>query len=233
MNLSPPFTTKHALKEDLETYIRNRAKELNLSLSEVCRLAGLSRQTIYSLGQVPAKLPTLQTVIALSEVLHVHPLRLLHLILDDVLMVNKVCQRRQRGDESVFVRDVTFADGALVLPGQKFTKTWEIQNVGLVPWENRFLKCIDEQIIVHTLRGETLALAHNLTPSALRIPVPYTAPGALVQLSVEFTAPEPPGTVLSYWKTEFSEGGLCFPDSSGLWVKVRVNAAAASAFEER
>lgn len=221
------------MKEDLETYIRSRANELSLSLSEVCRLAGLSRQTLYSLSRAPAKLPTLQTVIALSEVLHVHPLRLLHIILDDILVVNKVCQRRQRGDESVFVRDVTFADGALVLPGQKFTKTWEIQNVGRIPWENRVLQCMDEEIIVHTLCGEKLALAHNLIPSATRIPVPYTVPGALAQLSVEFTAPEPPGTVLSYWKTEFAEGGLCFPDNRGLWVKVRVNAAAASAFEER
>lgn len=221
------------MKETLESYIRVCARDRGLSLKEVCRLAGLSRQTLYSLGQAPTKLPTLQTVIALAEVLRVHPLRLLHLLFDDVLVVHKVCQRRQRGDESAFVRDVSFADGALVMPGQKFTKTWEMQNTGRVAWEGRFLQCMDEEVVVSTLRGEKLALAHNLLPSAKRIPVPHTKPGAMVQLSVEFTAPEPPGTVLSYWKSVFEDGNQCFPKSRGLWVKVRVSGVTSGSYDDK
>lgn len=119
------------------------------------------------------------------------------------------------------------------MPGQKFIKTWELQNVGRVPWEGRFLRCLDEEIVVSTLIGETLVLAQNLVPSAKRIAVPDTQPGAKVQISIEFTAPEPPGTVLSYWKSVFSDGTLCFPKARGLWVKVRVNSAARGAFEDR
>jgi hypothetical protein len=62
--------------------------------------------------------------------------------------------------------------------------------------------------------------------------VPTTAPGATLQLSMDFTAPQQPGTVLSYWKSVFADGALCFPDSAGLWVKVRVSTLTQGAYAE-
>lgn len=221
------------MKETLGSYVRIRAKELNLSVTEVCRLAGLSRQTIYSLDAASDKLPTLPTIIVLSDVLRVHPLRLLHLVFDNLPGRHPVPQRRHPGDQSAFVRDVNFSDGELVLPGQTFTKTWELQNVGKVPWENRFLQCMDEDVVVTTRCGEVMQIAQNLRPTALRVSVPYTEPGQLVQVSAEFTTPQAPGTVLSYWKSVFSDGVQCFPTARGLWVKVRVNHAITRAYAAR
>ncbi len=221
------------MHETLDHYIRIRAKELGLNLSEVCRRAGLSRQTLYALAAVPDKLPALQTIVSLADVLQVHPLRLLNLVFDTQPTVRKVPRQRVRSDHSAFIRDVTFPDGALVLPGQRFTKTWELQNVGRVPWEGRFLQCMDEEIVVYARSGETLTLAHNLVPATTRIPVPPTPPGATVQLSVNFHAPEPAGTVLSYWKSVFADGTVCFPESQGLWVKVRVSTLTSGAYGER
>ena len=221
------------MKETLGSYVRVRAKELGLTVTDVCRSAGLSRQTVYSLDAGGHKLPTLPTIIALADVLRIHPLRLLHLVFDNLSGGHSVPQRRRPGDQSAFVRDVNFADGELVLPGQTFTKTWELQNVGKVPWEDRFLQCMDEEVVVTTRCGDVLHIAQNLLPTASKVSVPYTEPGQLVQISAEFTAPHAPGTLLSYWKSVFADGTPCFPRARGLWVKVRVNHAVSRAFAAR
>ena len=218
------------MKESLEHYIRSRAGELGLSLSEVCRRASISRQTLYTLNLVPHKLPALQTIVSLADVLHVHPLRLLQLVFDEVPIAQPLKQRHKRGDHSAFVQE-TIPDGSLVLFGRRFIKTWEVQNVGRVPWEGRFLQCMDEEIVVTTRTGETLRIADSLKPTAMRVAVPATAPGAVVKLTVEFTAPTVPGTFLSYWKSVFADGTLCFPKAQGLSVKVRVSSMATGAFE--
>lgn len=221
------------LRQTLGDYIRRRSRQLGLTRREVCRRARISPQTLYSLDEVPQKLPSLPTVVALADVLNVHPLRLLHLVFDEVGLPREAARERKRGDQSAFVRDVTVPDGHQVSPGQRFVKTWEMQNVGCIPWEGRFLQCLDEELVVYTRTGEMLELAHNLIPSSRMVPIPLTPPGELVQISVEFTAPEPPGTVLSYWKSVFEDGSLCFPEARGLWVKVRVCQALTGAFELR
>ncbi len=219
------------MHETLDIWMRQRARELGLNMSALCQQSGMGRQTLYDLARIPEKLPSMQTVVALADVLQVHPLRILHLVFDAVPIKPAVKRAQQQGDRSAFVRDVSAPDGALVLPGQRFTKTWELQNAGSVPWEGRFLQCMDEEVVVATRTGETLHLAHNLVPDQQRIPVPTTAPGATVQLSVDFTAPREPGTVLSYWKSVFPDGTLCFADSVGVWVKVRVSTLTRGAFK--
>jgi transcriptional regulator with XRE-family HTH domain len=218
------------MKESLDSYIRNRTNQLGLSLTEVCRRAGVSRQTLYSLNEVPHKLPALQTVVSLADVLRVHPLRLLQLVFDELPMTPQVKQKQARGDHSAFVQE-TIPDGTMVLYGARFTKMWELQNTGAIPWEGRFLQCIDEELVVYTRTGETLKIAENLIPALKRVPIPYTAPKSAVQLQVEFTAPRMPGIFLSYWKSVYADGTLCFPKAQGLSVKVRVTTLATAARE--
>lgn len=214
--------------ESFDSYVRSRARGLDLSLSELCRQAGMSRQTLYTLGEPGAKLPNLNTGVALAGALEVHPMRLLHLLFD-AAPVHPRARSENKRDRSAFVRDVTYADGELVLPGDCFTKIWELQNVGTVPWEGRFLDCQDEDLLSYQRTGETLHLAPNLMPVATRVAVPGTAPGDKVAISVQFTAPDAPATVLSYWKMAFADGSLCFPEARGVWVKVRVSTLARSA----
>ncbi len=220
------------MTESLDSYIRHRANALGMNVSQVCRAANISRQSFYALSEVPNKLPDIKTLVSLADVLQVHPLRLLHLVFDKV-PVHHSAKSSVRGDRTAFVADVTFPDGALVLPNQTFTKTWDIQNVGKVPWKNRFLQCMDDEIVVSTRTGELLTLAPNLVPHALRVPVPYTKPGDIARISVQFTAPKLPMTVLSYWKSVFEDGSLCFPKATGLWCKVRVNRLADAPGESR
>jgi hypothetical protein len=181
---------------------------------------------------VPDKLPTLQTIVSLADVLGVHPLRLLRLVFDEMPTKRKVKQRQKLADASVFIGE-SIPDGTLVFYGQRFTKTWELQNTGKVPWEGRYLQCMDEQIRVYTLGGEEIQITECLIPDVRRIPVPYTKAGAIVKLSVEFTAPSTPGTCLSYWRSVFADGSLCFPQAQGLSVRVRVNSLVSGGHETR
>jgi lambda repressor-like predicted transcriptional regulator len=221
---------RNAMPNPLDAYIRQRCRERGFSLTALCREAGISRQTLYDLALNHGKLPTLPTVVAVAGVLGVHPMRLLQLIFDAAPVARDHHTGAQRpGDRSAFVRDVNYADGELVLPGQRFVKTWEVQNVGSVPWAGRSLVCQDETLTVLLATGDQMELAPNLLPDASRVAVPETAPGALVQISMGFTAPSAPATVLSYWKLVNADGSFSFPGARGVWVKVRVTSLATSA----
>ena len=218
------------MNEQLATYVKDRSEALGLSQTELCRRAGVSRQTLHTLLLDTSKLPGLQTVASLADALQVHPMRLLQIICDERMTApEQVRAQRSRRDRTAFLRDVSYPDGALVAPGQRFTKTWELQNVGSVVWEGRLLRCMDEDILVYSRTGEQLQLAVPLRPAARQLLIPTTLPGQAVQLSMDFTAPSSPGSVLSYWKTTFADGRLCFPAAHGVWVKVQVSTLASAA----
>jgi Ig-like domain from next to BRCA1 gene len=229
------------MTDTVENYVKPRAKKLGLSIRAMCAKAEISPQSYYDFQEISkpnrepgtkTKLPDLRTIIRLAEVLEVHPLRLTQFVFD-ATAPRKAAKSGKKGDKSGFVADVTYPDGALVMPNQRFTKTWEIQNLGTVAWTNRFLKCVDQHIVVHTRTGESLTLAQALTPVVELVSIPATQPGDLVRISVEFTAPRLPGTVLSYWKAVNEHGDLCFPASTGLWCKVQVTSLATAESEDR
>ncbi len=210
----------------LGRYLRERCAQRGLSSSELARRAGKSRQTLLSIGTASGRLPAIETLVDLALVLDVHPLRLMQLVFEDMPLPAKQSQAfKRRGDRSVFVADVTIPDGQMVMAGSSFTKTWAIQNVGTVPWEGRTLACVDEELMVTSMKGEQLVIAQRLKPSVQRIAVPYTAPGDIVEMSVDFKAPPTPGTCVSYWKSYFADGRLCFPSAVGLSCCVRVISA--------
>ncbi|ABM61482.1 EAL domain-containing protein [Halorhodospira halophila] len=70
------------MSTELEVFIRRRANEQGLSLAEVARRAGMSRQSLYDCWSRDGY-PNLATIVELAEVLGVHPLRLLELQFPD------------------------------------------------------------------------------------------------------------------------------------------------------
>lgn len=88
---------------------------------------------------------------------------------------------------AAYVSDVTIPDHTKIEPGAKFTKTWEIKNTGSCPWgEGYYLAFVGREQM----------------GAPERVPVPATAPGETTQISVEFQAPEAPGTYRSDWQME-------------------------------
>ena len=97
----------------LEKYIRERCRLLGLTLAELCREAGISRQTLYDCWAVD-KYPSTATLVALSWVLKIHPLRLQELVFSEVMLPSESTDYTP-GDRSAFVEDKTYADGEPVL----------------------------------------------------------------------------------------------------------------------
>ena len=207
----------------LGRFLRVRARDLGISMAELSRRAGKSRQTLHAISASAGRLPELATLIDLALVLDEHPLRLIHLVFDDYKLPLKLeVIFKQRGDKSIFLADVTIPDGEVVLAGATFIKTWEVQNVGTAAWEGRVLRCMDDEIVVSSLSGGGLAITDRLRPAVDHIDVSYTPPGGVVRMSVAFVAPSLPGTCVSYWKSVHADGRLCFPDAVGLTCRVRV-----------
>jgi transcriptional regulator with XRE-family HTH domain len=210
---------------NLSAYIRRRAKALDLTLTEVCKRAKISRQTLYSLQSDVDRLPALETIIVIAQVLKIHPLQLLNLFFETRHdpMAPKLSQAI-KGDKTSFVQDVSYPDGDIVAPKEWLIKTWELKNTGTVPWKNRQLICIDDEIAVFTRLGESLKIGESLTPQSSKVAIPDALPGDTVRVSVKLLTPSQPGTVFSYWKAVFHDGSYCFPTLPGVWCKVRVMA---------
>lgn len=112
------------------------------------------------------------------------------------------------GDKSTFIKDVTFPDNSVVIPGQRFIKKWELKNTGAVRWVNRFLI------------PNGVSTGNCSYPS--RIPVPATNPGQSVIISVPVTAASIPGLCYVTWKMTNASGALYFPGYLGIWFEVKV-----------
>jgi hypothetical protein len=92
-----------------------------------------------------------------------------------------------------FIADVTIPDGMIMLPGTKFTKTWQVKNIGSCAWDS------NHKLYLQSGDGMTTATS---------IPLPRTVyPGDVVNLSVEMTAPEAEGVYTGYWRIATPYGG--------------------------
>ncbi|GII42436.1 NBR1-Ig-like domain-containing protein [Planotetraspora phitsanulokensis] len=117
---------------------------------------------------------------------------------------------RIAGDKSVFVGDVTIPDGTVMEPGQQFTKTWEIANIGTVPWHGRFLE-----------RAQ-LPADNGTCSTPSKVPIPDTEPGAHVRISVTVMAPDSPGSCWVGWKMVDGEDHPFLPGSRPIYFVVNV-----------
>jgi len=98
------------------------------------------------------------------------------------------CNRAQ------FIRDVTVPDGSHFAPGETFTKTWRLRNVGTCTWT-----AADYKLVLTDGNAFGVATSHALTAD-----VP---PWAYVNLTITgMTAPATPGKHFSYWKLDNGNG---------------------------
>ncbi|MBN2045602.1 MAG: hypothetical protein JW757_11320 [Anaerolineales bacterium] len=96
-------------------------------------------------------------------------------------------------NQAEFVKDVTVPDGEEHAPGDTFTKTWRLKNVGSCTWNNDYDLVFDS--------GEKMG-ASNVED----INMGNVAPGDTVDVSVDLTAPAAPGTYRGRWKLRSADG---------------------------
>jgi uncharacterized protein YkwD len=110
-------------------------------------------------------------------------------------------------DGAVLLRDVTIPDDTQMKPGEKFTKTWELQNTGTCPWINYKL----------------VFAAGDQMGAPLSAPVPDTASKQKVQVSVELTAPTSDGKYAGYFTLHNSSDKIIpIGAEQTFWVKIVV-----------
>ncbi len=198
-------------KEEFAKYIRTRAKELGLSITALAQQTHISRQSLYDLFSGATEQAKLSTVVNLANALQVHPIYLLRQVLDQVESPRtNAIQSKDSVAEMTFIRDVTMPDNSSVATGAVFTKTWEIKNTGTTAWTNRKLVCMDQPMDPSYFppKSKILSTCRGLKPTLREVPIKNTKVGNSVSVSVEFTAPAYPCSVLSSWNITDADGNV-------------------------
>lgn len=113
-------------------------------------------------------------------------------------------------DNATFLGE-NFPDNSILTPGEAFVKTWEIKNIGTIPWSTSYQ-------LVAASSSEV-----NLWGNPVMVNFPHdTAPGESVQLSVQLTAPSTPGIYTLFWIIKNETGEVVSVDGDRLWVKIQV-----------
>jgi transcriptional regulator with XRE-family HTH domain len=102
------------------------------------------------------------------------------------------------GDEAQFVSESP-PDGVTVPCKARFIKTWTIRNSGTVPWQGRRLRRIGPTTGPWTLTSPRF------------VPIPDTAPGESVEISVPLRAPQMETAAVAQWKMVDVDDLLYFP----------------------
>ena len=114
-------------------------------------------------------------------------------------------------DQAQFVSDLSAPDGATYAPGAAFTKTWRLKNIGTCAWTTSYN--------VAFAGGDLIG-----GPPSVRLPVDV-APGQMVDVSVNLTAPTINGHYKGLWKISNASGvqfGIGDTASDPFWVDVNV-----------
>lgn len=85
-----------------------------------------------------------------------------------------------------WVKDVTVPDGTEFTPGETFTKTWRIKNVGSCTWNNDYDLVFDD--------GD-----HMGGPAVVNLSIGTVEPNETVDISVDLKAPSTPGDYKGDW----------------------------------
>jgi hypothetical protein len=97
-------------------------------------------------------------------------------------------------DLADFIDDITIPDGEDMSPGETFTKTWRLKNIGTCSWTPAYAVVFSSG---NSMNGPaTQALTGNVNP------------GQTVDISVALTAPSTTGTYRGNWKLRNASGVL-------------------------
>jgi len=119
-------------------------------------------------------------------------------------------------DRAQFISDVTVPDGTVMSPGQTFTKTWRLKNIGTCSWNSSY------QLVFSS--GEQMG-----APASAPFPLSQgqvIAPGKSVDVSVNMTAPSAAGSYRGFWMFKNANGalfGIGAQANKPWWVDIRVS----------
>ncbi len=111
-------------------------------------------------------------------------------------------------DNSAFLSDVTIPDGTILAPGQSFTKTWSVSNIGTCAWSTSYsLDFFSGDV----MSGSAVALSAAV------------ASGGAASVSIAMVAPTTAGTYTGYWKLKNASGAAF---GQAVYVQIVVSSSA-------
>lgn len=120
-------------------------------------------------------------------------------------------------DSAVFVEDVTYPDHTRLQAGEKFTKTWKLQNTGNCTWIGYSIAFVS---------GDKMEAADP-------VPVPETGAQSTVDVSIDLVAPSEDGAYTGNFELQDAEGKTVpLGTEPTFWVKIVVGDEFPSASEQ-
>lgn len=123
-------------------------------------------------------------------------------------------------DAANFVMDVTIPDGTSFAAGTPFVKTWRLRNAGTCTWSKSYALVF--------VSGEQMG-----AQAQMYLPMDV-APGQVIDLSVQMTAPASPGKYRGNWMFRNASGilfGIGANANSPFWVEINVAAPLVPIFD--
>jgi hypothetical protein len=96
-------------------------------------------------------------------------------------------------------------------PGQVFTKTWRLKNIGTCSWNSSYMLVFDHGDGLGVTAGYTQSLTAGVVNN-----------GQSVDLTVNMTAPASSGTYTGYWRLRDPGGVLFGIDTATQWFIVKI-----------
>lgn len=115
-------------------------------------------------------------------------------------------------DDARFVADVTIPDGTEFDPGERFTKTWRLENNGTCAWTTDYSVSF---LSGDPLSGEVVDISEQVQP------------GETYDLSIDMKAPFEAGTYTGTWTIK-NENGISFGET--FFVQIEVTSSATATF---
>ncbi len=117
-------------------------------------------------------------------------------------LTSTVTQTEVPCDRAGWVKDVTIPDGTELIPGEEFTKVWQLRNTGSCTWNSAYSLVFDS--------GDSMG-----GPASKSLTAGTVAPGQVVDISVDLTAPSSPGEYRGNWKIRNPTGVVFGLGASG------------------
>lgn len=218
---TPPPGPAHTPKQQFGRELRYRREQAGLTAEQLARAVNRDRRTITS-AEEGRDVPSQTIVYDLERILQgegfllsyyeavVMAKRREKLHMDE--LHNGISDQASKEDASQFIGE-SVPDGTIMLPGQRFKKTWTIRNAGSVMWTQRRLSRMG------------IAAGPGLITTPAFIGIPTTRPGEEITLAVSCIAHIVQGTSLATFKMTDAAKKLYFAYSQymiGLAVQVTV-----------
>ena len=118
---------------------------------------------------------------------------------------------------AVFVEDITVPDNTRIDAGEKFTKTWKLQNTGSCTWTDYTIAFVS---------GDQMDAPETA-------PVPETEVSSTVEVSIDLVAPEEDGAYTANFELRNADGEVIpLGTEPTFWVKIVVGEEMPSASEQ-